>query len=399
MTVREYIKENMSRTLRQNVQDYDTLIGLPYPYTVPCAEHCFNELYYWDTYFTNKALFAIGLAEQAKNNIKNILYLIDRFGYMPNGNRTFFLKRSQPPYAALMVDDVYKASGDLSFLKTAFVTLKKEYEFWMTKRVSENGLNRYGCEEDGESCAAFYNGIVVDRIGKDERREPQEAGRHYFAEAESGWDFNPRFNGYCADYNPVDLNGNLYMYEKLFAEYEVLLGEGDGKAWTEKAQKRAEKMNALLWDGAEGAYKDYNYVTRKLSDIVSAASFQPYFAGLATEQQKDGLLNLLQTLESEWGIFTTAKTDKKYQWAYPNIWAPCQYIAVEGLRRYGYEKVSKRIAQKYVALIEKNFAAHEKLFEKYNGITGDIDAISEYDTPEMLGWTAGVFMALCNMIN
>lgn len=189
------------------------------------------------------------------------------------------------------------------------------------------------------------------------------------------------------------------MYEKLFAEYEVLLGEGDGKAWTEKAQKRAEKMNALLWDGAEGAYKDYNYVTRKLSDIVSAASFQPYFAGLATEQQKDGLLNLLQTLESEWGIFTTAKTDKKYQWAYPNIWAPCQYIAVEGLRRYGYEKVSKRIAQKYVALIEKNFAAHEKLFEKYNGITGDIDAISEYDTPEMLGWTAGVFMALCNMIN
>ena len=78
MTVREYIKENMRRTLRQNVQDYDTLIGLPYPYTVPCAEHCFNELYYWDTYFTNKALFAIGQIEQATNNIRNILYLIDR---------------------------------------------------------------------------------------------------------------------------------------------------------------------------------------------------------------------------------------------------------------------------------------------------------------------------------
>ena len=181
----------------------------------------------------------------------------------------------------------------------------------MTERVSKNGLNHYDCEEDGESCAAFYNGIVAERIGKEDSRDPKEAGRHYFAEAESGWDFNPRFNGYCADYNPVDLNSNLYLYEKLFAEYEVQLGEGNGRAWENKAKARAEKMNELLWDKIASVYKDYNYVTDKCSDIVSAASFQPYFAGLAGEKQKDGLLNLLRTLESDWGIFTTAKTDKK----------------------------------------------------------------------------------------
>ena len=151
MTVQRYIQENMDRTLRQNVKDDGTLIGLPHPYTVPCADGMFNELYYWDTYFTNKALLVLGQAEQAANNTKDILYLIDRFGYMPNGNRTGFLRRSQPPYAALMVNDVYRASGDLSFLKSALVTLKKEYEFWMTRRVSENGLNHYDCEEDEES--------------------------------------------------------------------------------------------------------------------------------------------------------------------------------------------------------------------------------------------------------
>ncbi len=395
MTVQDYIHEKMPLTLRQNVKDDGTLIGLPHPYTVPCADGTFNELYYWDTYFTNKALFALGQAEQAKNNIKDILYLIDRFGYMPNGNRTGFLRRSQPPYAVLMVDDVYRATNNLSFLKTAFVTLKKEYDFWMTRRVLDNGLNHYDCEEDEQSCAAMYNGCVAERIGKDESRDPKEAGRHYFAECESGWDFNPRFNGYCADYNPVDLNSNLYLYEKLFAEYEVLLREGDGKAWTEKAHKRAQKVNELLWDNAAGVYKDHNYKTGKLSDVVSAASFQPYFVGLAGENQKSGLLNLLQMLESDWGIFTTEKTDKKYQWAHPNIWAPCQYVAVEGLRRYGFDTEAERIAEKYVALIEKNFAAHGKLFEKYNGLTGDIDAISEYGTPEMLGWTAGVYMACC----
>ena len=381
-------------TLRHNVKDEDTLIGLPYPYTVPCIDGMFDELYYWDTYFTNKALFALNQTEQAKNNIKNILYLIERFGFMPNGNRLLYLKHSQPPYAALMIDDVYKATGDLSFLKCAFVTLQKEYAFWMSRRIAENGLNHYDGDEDAESCVGMYNGCVAERIGKDLSRNAADAGKHYFAEAESGWDFTPRFEGYCVHCNPVDLNSNLYLYEKLFAEYEVLLGEGNGKAWAEKAKIRAEKMNTLLWDAAEGVYKDYNYVTGKLSSTVSAASFQPYFAGIATDKQKSGLPKLLQALESEWGIFTTVKTEKKYQWAHPNIWAPCQYMAAEALCRYGYEEESKRIARKYTELIEKNFIKHGKLYEKYNGITGDTDAISEYDTPEMLGWTAGVYMNL-----
>ena len=399
MTVQEYIRKNMPRTVRQIVKDDGTLIGLPYPYTVPCAERHFNEMYYWDTYFTNKALFALGHADQAVNNIKNMLYFIERFGFMPNGNRTYYLNHSQPPYATLMVDDVFRVTKDLSFLKSAFVTLKKEYEFWTTRRVSENGLNFYGNEEahdeqGDKNSERFYNGCVAERIGKDESRDPKEAGRHYFAECESGWDFSPRFNGYCMDYNPVDLNSNLYRYEKLFAEYEVLLGEGDGKTWEKKAEIRADKMNELLWENVAGVYKDYNYKTGKPSGVISAASFHPYFAGVAGEKQKSGLSMLLQVLECDWGVFATEKTDKKYQWAYPNIWAPCQYVAVEGLRRNGYEKEAARIAQKYVALLEKNFSAHGKLFEKYNGISGDIDAVSEYGTPEMLGWTAGAHIAL-----
>ena len=395
MTVQDYIREKIDLTVREKNKDEDTFIGLPYPYTVPCIDGMFNELYYWDTYFTNKALFALGQPKQAASNTKNILYLINRFGYMPNGNRTFFLKRSQPPYAALMVDDVYRITGDLSFLKNAYVMLKKEYEFWMTKRVSENGLNHFDSDEDQMACVAFYRDCVAGRVKIDASRSAEEAGRHYFAEAESGWDFNPRFDGYCADYNPIDLNSNLYLYEKLFSRYEILLGLGDGKTWEGKANARAEKINARLWDSATCEYRDYNYKTGKLSETLSAASFQPYFAGIASEQQRGGLLKLLYSLEGEWGIYATEKTDKKYQWAYPNVWAPCQYIAAESLHRFGYEKESARIAQKYTALIEKNFAAYGKLFEKYNGVTGDIDAVSEYGTPEMLGWTAGVYLA-CN---
>lgn len=398
MNAMEYIKKNLPRTFREHKTDEDTLIGLPYPYTVPCAENYFNELYYWDTYFTNKALFAIGNAEQAKNNVMNILYLIEKFGYMPNGNRTFYLKRSQPPYAAFMADDVYRKTGDQEFLRSAFPILKREYEFWMTKRVSENGLNHYDTEEDERSCAAFYIDYVSTRIKINNSCNAEYAGKCYFAEAESGWDFTPRFNGYCADFNPVDLNSNLYLYEKLFAEYEVLLGEGDGKEWLKIAHKRAERMKALLWDGTAQVYKDYNYKTRELSAVVSAASFHPYFAEIAVDAQKTGLKNLLSILEGDYGIFTTEKIFEKYQWAYPNVWAPCQYIAVIALKQYGYMDDAKRIAKKYAALIEKNFETHGKLFEKYNGSTGGIDAVSEYGTPEMLGWTAGVYLK-CKAIN
>lgn len=201
MQVKDYIRENLPRTVRHIVRDEDTLFGLPYPYTVPCADGMFNELYYWDTYFTNKALLVLGQAEQAANNTKDILYLIDRFGYMPNGNRTGFCGAVSRRMPRLWSTTCIGRAVICRFSNLRSLRSKK-YEFWMTRRVSENGLNHYDCEEDEESCAAMYNGCVAARIGKDDSRDPKEAGRHYFAECESGWDFNPRFDGYCAHCNP-----------------------------------------------------------------------------------------------------------------------------------------------------------------------------------------------------
>ena len=105
--VKEYIRANIGKTIRTNLEDKSDLIGLPYPYTVPCADGSFQEMYYWDTYFTNVGLLEFGMAEQAKNNTDNVLYMIERYGFMPNGSRTYYLSRSQPPYASLMVKDVY----------------------------------------------------------------------------------------------------------------------------------------------------------------------------------------------------------------------------------------------------------------------------------------------------
>jgi alpha,alpha-trehalase len=82
LTISEYIEKNIKECIRynpvnRNTANSDNLIGLPYPYTVPCASGVFQELYYWDTYFINKGLIEYGMIEQARNNADNMFYLIN----------------------------------------------------------------------------------------------------------------------------------------------------------------------------------------------------------------------------------------------------------------------------------------------------------------------------------
>ena len=73
----DYIEQNYSKTLRNNKEDEGTLIGLPYQYNVAGMGDRFKEMYYWGTYFTNVGLLISGREEQAKNNVNNMLFLVE----------------------------------------------------------------------------------------------------------------------------------------------------------------------------------------------------------------------------------------------------------------------------------------------------------------------------------
>ena len=60
-----YIRENWDNTRRFNPEDTGIKIGMPYPYTVPCIQNRFNDMYYWDTHFANKGLILHGRVQQA----------------------------------------------------------------------------------------------------------------------------------------------------------------------------------------------------------------------------------------------------------------------------------------------------------------------------------------------
>lgn len=397
MHVGEYIKNNWKQCVKNNMHDDGTLIGLPYPYTVP-AIGSFDELYYWDTYFTNLGLIHSDMGYMAKYNVDNMLFLVEKYGFMPNGNRTYYLNRSQPPFLSEMVKDIFEYYHDLAWLTGAFAILKKEYEFWNTKRKSYIGLNIYSGNYDNNDAQVDFESLKK-RVGYVPNKTENELGRHMLATCESGWDCNPRWEFECYNCVPVDLNSLLYLMEKNMQYFSEELDNGESEIWDKAAQKR-QKLIMKYMKTSDDILLDYNFVKQKTSNIFSMASFYPLYAGVATKSNAESTMRFLYKLEGEHGLYACEKNTMPgvYQWSYPNGWACHQYIAIVGMLKYGYTEEAKRIAHKYINIIDENFKNTGILWEKYNVNTGNTDALNEYDMPPMLGWTAGVYIALKKLI-
>lgn len=405
---REYISSSWTRTVRENVLNNETLIGLPHPYTVPSPQGMFQELYYWDTFFTNEGLIRDSLISLAKGNVSNMLFLVEEYGFMPNGNRTWYLSRSQPPFLSQMVDAVFKASSDTLWLSQAYPILEREYNFWMSERITDCGLNRYSGDMADSSLVNEFIETGSKRLKHDfsepgmTAEELDKLGRDFVAEAESGWDMNPRFDRRCGDFCPVDLNALLYMYELNFAKFSSVLGKEKSiaKYWEDRAEYRRQMMTELMFDPESGQFYDYDYVNKKHSDVLSAAVFTTLFAGAATQEQAKTIINGLEYLEFDHGIAACENRpyEFEYQWSYPNSWAPSTYMTVMGLLRYGFHNEAVSIAKKYIRTIAYSFHKTGKIWEKYNAVTGTYSSGEEYDTPEMLGWSAGTFVVLYDFL-
>lgn len=395
-TVYNYIQTHWENTVREQPEDTGTLLGLPFRYTVPCQKDSMQNNFYWDTYFTNVGLLKQGFFELAKSNTDNLLYEVNRHGFVPNGNRTFFLNRSQPPVLALMVRDIFDITDDLGWLESAYSALKKEYAFWMGKRMTPVGLNRYFHHANETEQLAFFNDVVRRRLdfAPAGSRKQLEIGAHYLAEAESGWDFTPRFEQRCSEFIPVDLNSLLYLHELSMIRFCEELENDEKKLWEEHAERRKQLFNTLCWDNHKELYSDYDFAKDRHSAIASLATYAALWAELATKKQARAISRNLKRFEHGFGISACEESNQKisYQWDYPNGWPPLFYMTIAGLLKYGYAEHARRIAEKYVRVVVDNFRKTGDLWEKYNIVDGSTNVQNEYEMPAMLGWTAGVFV-------
>ncbi len=398
----DYINQTWDKTVRETHEDADTLLALPYPYTVPSSEGRFREMYYWDTYFTNVGLLLSGKTQLAKGNAGNMAYLINKYGFMPNGNRTYYLFNSQPPFFTHMIRDIYEVTSDTAWLCEMFKAAEKEYAFWQEKRMTPSGLNRYYGDYEDEAHKQRISDHMCDRFALPHDTDPDkiQSNAACFREfCESGWDCNSRKGTVAHQFNTPDQNGLLYGMEQNMAFFCQELGK-DPTVWQHRAESRKAKMDALLWDNETGSYQDYNFVTKERNTLLSVAGFYPLFVGMADADKAERMIANLPRLENAYGVACCEKRDDLYflQWDYPFSWACLQYIIINALSRYGHQMDALRIAEKYIKVVDKNFETTGRIWEKYNSVTGEIAVAKEYKTPEMMGWSAGIYLYCCHFL-
>lgn len=392
--------------------NYTTLIPLPHPYVVPGGR--FREIYYWDSYFTMQGLLHGNEAKMARAMVENFAWLIDHAGHIPNGNRSYYLSRSQPPFFAAMVNLLRE--HNLAKAGDFLPQLEKEYAFWMAGLDDlDKGKNRRVVKmADGSVLNRYYDDLATPRpesYREDvhtatlaaELDKPQ-VFRHLRAAAESGWDFSSRWltpygelpTIHTTDIIPVDLNCLLYHLEMEIGDQHQQLGNtAKARQFQTLAQQRKNAIQKWLWDERLSLYGDYSLRTQQMTGVASLATVYPLYFSIATESQAKRIAHIVQRdFLKDGGLVTTLQATGE-QWDYPNGWAPLQWMAVIGLRTYGHHDLAAIVAQRWLALNQKVFSNTGRMMEKYNVV--DITAPAgggEYPTQDGFGWTNGVALAL-----
>lgn len=400
------------------------------PFVVPGGR--FNEMYGWDSYFESIGLIIDGKKDLAKAMADNFQYEIDYYGKVLNANRSYYLTRTQPPFYTSLIQEVFKFTRDIDWLKSHLKTAIKEYQtVWMVagKRLTQNGLNRYFAEGIGmppecekghfdsiiKPYADKHNISLEDYIlkynsGDIENKELNAYFIHDRSVRESGHDTSYRIEGICADLNPVELNALLYKYEMDFGYLtETYLNNSfesfESSFWYSAANKRAKRMHKYMWNEDRKQYFDFNYITKEQSYFESASNYSPLWAGIVNlETAQTMLKTLMQELKVKGGVVGSSKRSRgeisalrpERQWDYPNGWAPHQMMIWKGLLNYGFNKELQELIYRWLFMITKNAVDYNGTIpEKYNVVTGSHKVFSEYGnvgtdfeyiTQEGFGW-------------
>lgn len=390
---RAYIEAYWKNLERYHPKDDESLIGLPNKYLVPAFEEGhefdFNEMYYWDSYFMVQGMLDERHKDLVVGILENLLYMFRRYKIIPNASRLYLMGRSQPPFLTSFIWDVFDTyQMDEKWLKRAIETAEEEYRtVWMGEakpnaRLVYQGLSRY------------YD---INYL-------------HDLAEAESGWDMTTRFGRKALNFVPADLNALLYKYEMDFARYYRHVNNPRTAAkWEVAARFRTEAMDKLMWSNLRGIYYDYNFAKERRGTVGSLAGFYPLWAGMVDQKRAAQMVKSLRRFEQRGGLATTdgqvvqqmvpgalVQGTLPTQWAYPNGWAPLQFLIIKGLLRYGYHEDARRIAMKWLRNNLQWFKEHGVFLEKYNVVSpGKPPVKGVYPSQTGFGWTNAVFEYLC----
>lgn len=410
-TMQQHIKALWPVLTRQpDAATNGSLISLPYPYIVPGGR--FREIYYWDSYFTMLGLQTDGEVEMIENMVRNFAYIIDEVGYIPNGNRTYFLSRSQPPFFSSMVALLAEVKGE-SILVEFLPQLLKEYTFWMRGEgelsAEQNDIARLVRLADGQLLNRYYDDHDTPRpesyredieTAEETDRPAASLYRDLRAACESGWDFSSRWladgvnlsTAHTTNIIPVDLNALLFHLECTIAKaYSIDEQSEQTTTFTAKAAARQQAIIAVCWDEETGFFRDYDFRAQTFTPVLSMAAAYPLFFEIAKQEQAQRTAQVLEDQFLQVGGFTSTLTNTGQQWDAPNGWAPLQWIAYQGLKNYGLDSLANNARDRWLENNQLVYRQVNKMVEKYNVIRAkDSAGGGEYPLQDGFGWSNGV---------
>ena len=401
-----------------DVEKWDSLLPLPEPYVVPGGR--FREIYYWDSYFTMLGLAESNRWDKVSDMVANFAYEIDSWGHIPNGNRSYYLSRSQPPFFAFMVELLAQHDGN-DALKKYLPQMQKEYSYWMEggetlqpgqqhKRVVKLAdgtlLNRYWDDRDTPRPESWVEDIATAKSNPN--RPATEIYRDLRSAAASGWDFSSRWMDNPNQLStlrttsivPVDLNALLYKMEKMIALASKAAGD-DAKAaqYEGFANARQKGIETWLWNDKEGWYADYDLKSHKVRNQLTAAALFPLFVNAAAKDRAGKVAAATQAHLLQPGGLATTSVKSGQQWDAPNGWAPLQWVAASGLQNYGQNDVAMDVTWRFLTNVQHTYDREKKLVEKYDvSSTGTGGGGGEYPLQDGFGWTNGVTLKMLDLI-
>ncbi|MDD9239033.1 alpha,alpha-trehalase [Enterobacter roggenkampii] len=419
-SLREHIDDLwpvLTRTTDKASNKWDSLLPLPKPYVVPGGR--FREVYYWDSYFTMLGLAESDHWDKISDMVDNFAYEIDTLGHIPNGNRSYYLSRSQPPFFSLMVELL--ATHDSDALKKYRPQMEKEYAYWMdgvdalqpgqaNKRVVklDDGaiLNRYWDDRDTPRPESWLDDVNTAKSNPN--RPATEIYRDLRSAAASGWDFSSRWMDdpqklgtiRTTSIVPVDLNALMFKMEKLLARASQESGDAASASKYETlATARQKAIESHLWNDKEGWYADYDLKSKKVRNQLTAAALFPLYVKAAAQDRAEKVAAATSSRLLKPGGIATTTVNSGQQWDAPNGWAPLQWVAAEGLQNYGQEKVSMDVTWRFLKNVQHTYDREKKLVEKYDvSTTGTGGGGGEYPLQDGFGWSNGVTLKMLDRV-
>lgn len=406
----------LTRTTERN-GEWDSLLSLPKPYVVPGGR--FREVYYWDSYFTMLGLAESNRWDSVQDMVDNFAFEIDSWGHIPNGNRSYYLSRSQPPFFAFMVELL--ASHDAAALGKYLPQLKKEYAWWMAgSDTLKNGesharvvklrdgavLNRYWDERDVPRPESWLDDVTTAKNTPE--RPATEVYRDLRAAAASGWDFssrwmdNPEKLGTIRTTSivPVDLNALMYQLEKTLARASRDTGDSsEAQRFEALAAQRQKTIETYLWNSKNGWYADYDLKTQSVRSPLTAAAMFPLYVKVASDDRAARTAAAVRSQLLKPGGISTTTVNSGQQWDAPNGWAPLQWVTVVGLQNYAKQDQAMEVTWRFLRNVQHTYNREQKLVEKYDvSSTGTGGGGGEYPLQDGFGWTNGVTLKMLSLL-